>query len=126
MEKLIDIKDFTQVDDSSFYLFLALCVLAAFILVFLTFKILKFFKLKAKSKKQKAKEALKNIDFTDSKHTAYKISKFAPFITESEAQKGLLNELLKTLEKYKYQKNVPPFNEDDKLHVKMFLEACDV
>ncbi len=126
MEKLVDIKDFVKVDDSSLYLFSSLVILGVLVAGFMLWKVISHFKNRKKSQRQIAREALLSLEFTDSKQASYKVSKFAPFLIQNDAQKELLQDLLKELEKYKYQKTVPPMDEQDKNKIKMFMEACDV
>ncbi len=126
MEKLVDIKDFVEVNDNSIYIFSSLVFFGILIILLIAWKIFLYFKNRKKSQYQIAKEALLNLKFTDSKLTSYKVSKFAPFLVQSEAQRELLKNLLDDLTKYKYKKIVPSMSDEDKNKIKMFLEACDV
>lgn len=126
MEKLADIKGFVQIEDVSFYIFLAILAFIVLVLIFVGFKIYDYLKNKGKSKKQIAKENLENLDFKDSKKSAYTISKFAPYLLEDEGQKDMFKKLEKTLIKYKYQKNVPDFSDEDKKVFKTFMDLCNV
>ncbi len=125
MEKLADIKDFTQVSDYSFYLFIFLCLLALLIVGFLVYKIFHFFKHKQKSKREIALEVLKNIDFSNSKKASYAISKYGAYLPQNEAGEEFLQRLNEKLAKYKYQKIVPEFSDEDRKEFKAFMDLCD-
>lgn len=125
MDKLVDIKGFVEVFDISFYLFLGTLTLIFLILIFSSLKIYKYFKTKEQSSTKKAKEKLKNLDFTNPKKAAYTISKYAPILATNELRKDLLSELTQELSKYKYQKNVPNFTTKDREKFNIFLEVCN-
>ncbi|PID48153.1 MAG: hypothetical protein CR967_01310 [Proteobacteria bacterium] len=126
MEEFVDIKDFVLVDDFSFYWFLALCFFGVLLLFFILYKLFYIFKKRGKSKLAIAKENLQKLDFIDPKKTAYTISKNAPLLAQNDMQKEFLEELNASLSKYKYQKNVPSFSEEDKDRFKTFMDLCDV
>lgn len=125
MDKLVDIKDFTQVPDVSLYIFLSLTLFVLLVLVFAGLKLYKYLKSKGKSDKEKAKEILQNLDFKNAKLCAYTITKYAPFLVENDASSDMLEELTNSLSKYKYQKNVPEFNQKDKEMFKTFMDLCN-
>ncbi len=126
MEQLVDIKPFVTVDDSSLYIFIALCLAAALLLIFAILKLVSFYKNRKPSPREKAYKNLSSIDFKNAKSSAYTISKNAFILAQSELQKEYLQELNEALEKYKYQKNVPDFKQEDKQKLKTFMELCDV
>ncbi len=125
MEKLVDIKDFVEVVEPSLYIFIALCIVVALVLMFAFYKLFSLFKKRAKSTEVLAKEALQDLDFKDAKKTAYAISKNALVLAKSDMQKEFLDELNQALVKYKYQKNVPSFSDKDKEKFETFMELCD-
>lgn len=125
MDKLIDIKGFVDVPDVSLYLFLAILIFAFLLLIFAGLKAYKYFKTKGKNPKDIAKKKLSNLDFKDAKKAAYAISKYGLDLAQNDNQKEFLDELSRDLAKYKYQKNVPEFADEDKKRLKTFMELCD-
>lgn len=125
MDKLVEIKDFAQISDSSFYIFLAIVASVLLILVFLGYKIYRYFTKRVKSHKQIAKENLENLDFTNSKKSAYTISKFTPYLLEDDGQRDMFKKLEKALIKYKYQKDVPAFLDEDKRLFNTLMDLCN-
>lgn len=125
MEKLVDIKDFVQISDSSFYIFLAIVAFVLLILALLGYKIYRYFAKKSKSEKQIARENLEKLDFKYSKKSAYTISKFAPYLIEDDAQRDTFEKLEKALVKYKYQKDVPSFSAQDRKLFNTLMDLCN-
>jgi len=124
MNGLRDIKGIVDIPDISFYIFLALCIAGAIALVVGLFYILNIFKNRKKSKRKEYIKRLKSVDFKDSKKAAYEISKYARKVANTKESKEILEQLLKRLEKYKYVKNPPEFDEESKRYLKLFLEVC--
>ncbi len=116
LKQLRDIKPNEQIIDYQFYIFIALIVLFVIGIVFLIVRFLK------KKKQNPYLIKLKNLDFNDSKKTAYEFCKYAKvFITEENEQ--LYNELYKDLEKYKYKKVVDNLSEEVIIKIKNFIEG---
>ncbi len=126
MEKLADIKDFTTVNDYSFYIFLGIVGAIVLILIVAILKLVHFLKHRQKSQAQIAKEILLSIDFSNSKQASYQISKYGIFLAKNDLCIEFLGSLNEKLAKYKYQKNVPDFSEEDRMEFKKFMELCDV
>jgi vacuolar-type H+-ATPase subunit I/STV1 len=101
-----------------------LCIAGAIALVVGLFYILNIFKNRKKSKRKEYIRRLKSVDFKDSKKAAYEISKYARKVANTKESKEILEQLLKRLEKYKYVKNPPEFDEESKRYLKLFLEVC--
>ncbi len=126
MEKLAPIKDFVLIDDISLYIFIFLIMILFCTLIFIALKTVNYFKNRKASKYEIAKEKLKNIDFSNAKQASYKISKYAATIAKTDLDKENLQTLNEKIAKYKYQKNVPEFSEEDKNEFKKFMELCNV
>lgn len=126
MDKLVDIKGFVDIPDASLYIFLAIVIFTILVLIFLGLKIYRYFSNSKKDLKLISREKLTNLDFKNSKDTAYTISKYAPFLVENDAQKEFLDEFLQSLAIYKYQKTVPEFTKEDMEKLKTFMDLCNV
>jgi hypothetical protein len=66
-------------------------------------------------------EALKNIDYSNSKKAAYLITKNMQKLVQSEAEENLYRALLEKLEIYKYQKVVPELSDKIEGQVNVFI-----
>jgi flagellar biosynthesis/type III secretory pathway M-ring protein FliF/YscJ len=122
---LKDIKPIVDVNDSSLYWLIALilAVVAILLVVFFIWhkarrKALRRYK---KSIEYHAKEALKNIDFSNTKEAVYSFSKNAQILANSE-QKDRLNMLLEKLERYKYKKESIALEKEDIDAIKEFIK----
>ena len=126
LSKLNDIKELEKIPDNSIFIFSFLIFLAILILTTLIFFLIKFFKNRKKSPRKIYFEILKNIDFSDSKKSAYVITKYSRLITTNEREKKLANELIEVLEKYKYKKNVEKIDDTIKAKFLVFMDSLDV
>ncbi len=124
LKSLKDIKSIVHVPDVSFYIFLGLVVVGIVIFVSIIIYILNILKNRKKSKRKLYIERLKSIDFKDSKKAAYEITKYARKIADTKESKDILEQLLKELDRYKYIKNPPEFDEKSKKYMKLFFEVC--
>lgn len=126
LSKLNDIKELEKIPDNSIFIFSFLIFLAILILITLIFFLIKFFKNRKKSPRKIYFEILKNIDFSDSKKSAYVITKYSRLITTNEREKKLANELIEELEKYKYKKNIEKIDDTIKAKFLVFMDSLDV
>lgn len=126
LSKLNDIKELEKIPDNSIFIFSFLIFLAILILTTLIFFLIKFFKNRKKSPRKIYFEILKNIDFSDSKKSAYVITKYSRLITTNEREKKLANELIEELEKYKYKKNIEKIDDTIKAKFLVFMDTLDV
>lgn len=126
LSKLHDIKELEKIPDNSIFIFSILLFLTILILLVITFFIIKIFKNRKKSDRKKYYELLKNIDFNDSKKSAYEITKYARLLANNEREKKLCEELIEELEKYKYKKNVDNINNTIKIKHSVFMDSLDV
>lgn len=126
LSKLNDIKELEKIPDNSIFIFALLVFLGFLVLLSIIFLIIKFFKNRKKSPRKIYFEILKQIDFENSKKSAYLITKYARLVASNEREKKLANELIDELEKYKYKKNVENINNEIKNKYSIFMEALDV
>ena len=112
MEGLKDIKGLLVIEDYSLYIFVAFVIVCLILLYFIiTITIRKF---TSKTPIKIAKNKLKNVDLSDSKKSAYRVSKYAPYLSDED---------FSYLEKYKYKKENRDFEEDDLQNIKRFLDG---
>jgi flagellar biosynthesis/type III secretory pathway M-ring protein FliF/YscJ len=106
--KLHDIKPLLEIEEFSFYYFLVVVVLVTFLFVGFAFLIIKWFqKRKRFDKRKEHKKAFMQVDLRNAKEAAYALTKYgATFANDSERHQKIYNELLDTLAKYKYKKEI--------------------
>lgn len=122
MDGLRDIKELVTIEDYSLYFFVTLVVLISLLLIGLLIYGLKQWKRSAThSKKELAMRYLNALNFENPKETAYLISKWGIYLVE-DMQREEFEMLLKTIEKYKYKKDVPSFCAEDIEKIALFLE----
>jgi len=124
IEGLRDIRGIVEIPDIGYYIFLFVAVLAVIALMAFVVYLLNFIKNRKKSKRKQYIKKLKNIDFSDSKKAAYEITKYARKIADTKQSKEILQQLLRELDRYKYVKNPPKFDEESKKYLQLFLEVC--
>ena len=124
--KIHDIKNLVEIPDISLYIYMLLWILGiAFIFVFI-FLIYRFFLNRSKNERKRYYKILKELDLKDSKQSAYTISKYIRLLAHNEREKRLADELIEELEKYKYKKEVLPFEDDVKIVFARFMDSVDV
>jgi uncharacterized membrane protein YhiD involved in acid resistance len=115
-----DIKPNVEIIDYQFIVFIAIILIFLIILGVFLIK-----KLKKANPKKKLLEKLKNLDFNNSKKTAYEFTELARnFVNEENKTK--YKEIVKSLEKYKYKKEVPPLSQEDIQNLKKFIKEIRV
>lgn len=115
MEGLKDIKGLMEIPDYSLYIFIAI-ILISLVILFLLVKMF-FSRKKNISPIKIAKKELKNLDFGNSKMSAYILSKYGPTLKEED---------FSYLEKYKYKKETMEFSKEDLEKIKRFLDELNV
>ncbi len=123
---LRDIRALEPIDDISLYLFIIAIVFVSLIIGALLYKL--FSTMRARKKETLRKEVLqrlKDVEFDDPKEAAYKITKYAHFLATDERSERMLEQLLPKLEKYKFIKNVPEFDDESINYYNLFLKSVD-
>lgn len=112
---LKSIKPNMQIVDYNFYIFLAIVIVLIIFLIYFIYK--KFFN----KKENEFLIKLKNLDFNNSKKTAYEFTYLAKqFINEEN--KKLYEEIVKELNNYKYKKVVDNLNPELIKKIKTFIK----
>ena len=114
-DKLKDIRDLENIPDISFYFFLASIFVGILSIFTLFYVLLRFYKNRKKTTlKQRVLKRLKEID-----------SRYGRFVANDERSQKFLQQLTTRLEKYKYIKNPPKFDEQDIKYYDLFIGALD-
>ncbi len=126
LSKLNDIKELEKIPDNSLFIFSALILLGFIFLLILIFFITKLIKNRKKNPRKIYFKILKNVDFSNSKKSAYTITKYSRLIVSNEREKKLAIELIESLEKYKYKKEVENIDNEIKAKFSIFMDSLDV
>ena len=126
LSKLHDIKELENIPDNSIFIFSFLIFIALSILLIILFFVIKFFRNKKQSDRKKYYKILQEIDFKDSKSSAYQITKYSRLLASNDREKKLANELIEDLEFFKYKKDVKNIDKMSKAKFLTFMEILDV
>lgn len=124
--KLNDIKGLVDIPDNSVFIFSALIFLALILLFLLVLFIIKVLKNRKKDLRKEYFEILENIDFNDSKQSAYAITKYVRLLARNEREQKIANELIEELALYKYKKEVDTIKKETKAKLSTFMDIVDV
>ena len=125
-QQLRDIKPLLEIPDSSYYIYWGLISFVILLVALLLFFIAK--KLWENRKMNLAKgylEALKKIDWNDTKRSAYEATHYARLLATDERRKELFSQLEPMLEKYKYKKEVDAVDQDTKNKFNLYVQVAD-
>ncbi|MCV6607112.1 MAG: hypothetical protein OIF32_02775, partial [Campylobacterales bacterium] len=103
---------------------LGLIPLAIILLLVAIYFAYKFFT-KKDLKRETYLQILKDVDLTNSKESAYLITKYGRLLVKEESEKKLLEDLIVKLEEYKYRKDVKELSQDLENQYRVFLGAID-
>jgi len=126
MEELKDIKPLLEIPDSSYYIYWGLIIFAGLLLLAVLFFVAK--KLWDNRKTNLAKgylARLKEIDWKDSKKSAYEATHYARLLATDERREKLFEQLEPLLEQYKYKKEVETVDKDTRNHFNLFVQVAD-
>ncbi len=124
--KLNDIKGLVDIPDNSVFIFSALVFFALILLFLLVLFIIKVLKNRKKDLRKEYFEILENIDFNDSKQSAYTITKYVRLLARNEREQKIANELIEELALYKYKKEVTTIKKETKAKLSTFMDIVDV
>ena len=125
-EQLKDIKPLLEIPDSSYYIYWGLIIFAMVLLVGILFFVAK--KLWENRKINLAKgylEALKKIDWQDTKKSAYEATHYARLLATDERRKELFSQLEPMLEQYKYKKEVEKIDQDTQNKFNLYVQVAN-
>lgn len=125
--KLHDIKTIVDVEENSLYYFSSSIVLGILILIIISILVYKWLKKRnAFSLKKENLALLNSLEFSDAKKCAYDFTSYgAIFRDDSEQNTKAYDELVQTLQEYKYKKNVQAFDAKIIERMKKYVEMCN-
>ena len=124
--QLKDIKPLLEIPDSSYYIYWGLIIFATLLVVGILFFVAK--KLWDNRKINLAKgylEALKKIDWIDTKKSAYDATHYARLLATDERKIELFSQLEPMLEQYKYKKVVDAIDQQTQNKFNLYLQVAD-
>jgi hypothetical protein len=123
-----DIKPLVEIQDYSFYYFLAICIISFLLVIGFMYLIYHFFKNKNRFNIRKEHfELLNNVDFSDAKRAAYDITYFgSTFKDDSPRHVVAFEDLIKKLENYKYKKDVEKLDSETIHFIELYRGMIDV
>ncbi len=116
-----DIEPLEQITDFSLYFTLALTIFAVVLIYFIVKNLLS----KKLSIREITLKKYKDINFENPKQTAYELTKYSNILAKGQKAKEIKTRLIKNLEKYKYKKSIPKFDEETKSLYNLFLEVVE-
>jgi len=125
---LHDIKPLVEIQEYSFYYFLASVFLALVIFIALSYLIYKYIKKRnAFNIRKEHFSLLNNLDLADTKQSAYFITVYgATFKDDSQRHKDMFNNITQRLESYKYKKEVDSFDNETIGFIELYKGMIDV
>ena len=125
-EQLRDIKPLLEIPDSSYYIYWGLIDFAILLVAAIVFFVGK--KLWDNRKINLAKgylEAMKKIDWKETKKSAYEATHYARLLATDERRKELFSQLEPLLEQYKYKKEVDIVDQDTLNKFNLYVQVAD-
>jgi len=124
--QLRDIKQLLEIPDNSYYIYWGLIIFTFLLLIGVLFFVFK--KLWNNRKINLAKdylEILKNIDWKDTKRSAYEATHYARLLATDERSKEIFSQLEEMLEQYKYKKVVGALDADTQKQFNLYVQVTD-
>ena len=124
--QLKDIKPLLEIPDNSYYIYWGLILFASLLALGILFFVSKKFWDNRKENLAKGYlEAIKNIDWKDSKKSAYQATHYARLLATDERKKELFSQLEPMLEQYKYKKVVDTLDADTQKQFNLYVQVAD-
>ena len=124
--QLRDIKPLLEIPDSSYYIYWGLIIFVALLLLGILFFVAKKFLENRKINLAKGYlEAIKKIDWNDSKKSAYEATHYARLLATDERRKELFSQLEPMLEQYKNKKVVDAIDVDTQNKFNLYVQVAD-
>lgn len=124
--KIHDIKDIVEIPDYSIFMFYSLIFLGLLVLLLIILFIIRYFKNKKPNMRKEYFQILKDIDYSQSKSSAYTISRYIRLLAKNERENILADELIELLQEYKYKKDVKQIDDNIKAKLSIFMDVVDV
>ena len=125
---LHDIKPLVEIHEYSLYYFIGVSLLAALLLLGLSYLIYRWFKNRKKfNKRAEHYNLFHKVDYSNPKKAAYDLTRYgATFKDDDERHKKAYENMREKLQKYKYKKNVEDFDADTLHVIELYKEMIDV
>jgi len=124
--QLRDIKPLLEIPDSSYYVYWGLIGIGILLAMGVLFFVLKKLWDNRKINLEKGYlEAIKNIDWVDTKKSAYEATHYARLLATDERRKELFSQLEPMLEQYKYKKEVEQVDTDTRNKFNLYVQVAD-
>ncbi len=124
--QLRDIKPLMEIPDSSYYIYWGLIIFVSVLAVGILFFIVKKLWNNRKVNLQKGYlEAIKKIDWVETKKSAYEATHYARLLAVDERRTELFFELEPKLEQYKYKKEVDEIDDETKKLFNLYVQVAD-
>ena len=126
--KLHDIKPLVELSDYSFYYFVLFVVVAIVVLIALIYLVYRYMeKYKRVNIRKKHYKILRKLDLSKTKESAYALTHYGSvFKEDSQRLQRAYEKMNEHLSKYKYKKDVEPFDDETRHEIDMFLGMIDV
>ena len=126
--KLYDIKPIVEVEEYSFYFFLAGSFFALFLFMGMLYLFFRWYKKRTKNNKRKDYlNKLKKLNLNEAKSSAYSITFYgALFKDDSPKHSQMFKNIILRLENYKYKKEVEPLDKETLNYIKLYKEMIEV
>jgi len=124
--QLRDIKPLLEIPDSSYYIYWGLIGTAVLLALGVLFFVLKKLWDNRKINLEKAYlEAIKSIDWVDTKKSAYEATHYARLLATDERRKEIFAQLEPMLEQYKYKKEVAQVDTDTRNKFNLYVQVAN-
>lgn len=124
--QLRDIKPLLEIPDSSYYVYWGLIVFATVLgLAILFFVAKKWWDNRKTNLAKGYLSALKQIDWKDSKKSAYEATHYARLLATNEITKEIFSQLEPMLEQYKYKKTVDAIDPETRNKFNLYVQVAD-
>ncbi len=124
--QLKDIKPLLDIPDNSFYIYWGLIIFVSLLVLAILFFIAKKFWDNRKINLAKGYvQKLKNINWKDSKQSAYEATHYARLLATDERRKNLFSQLEPMLEQYKYKKEVDEVDHDTQNKFNLYVQVAN-
>ena len=125
-QQLKDIKPLLEIPDNSYYIYWGLITFVALLLLGVLFFVAKKFWDNRKANLAKGYLLkLKQIDWKDSKKSAYEATHYARLLATDERRIKLFGQLEPLLEQYKYKKEVELVDTDTRNRFNLYVQVAD-
>jgi len=124
--QLRDIKPLMEIPDSSYYIYWGLIIFVSVLVVSILFLVLKKLWDNKKVNLQKGYlEAIKRVDWIETKRSAYEATYYARLLATDERRKELFSQLEPKLEQYKYKKEVDELDDETQKLFNLYVQVAD-